>query len=415
MRILALYPFLPYPVVSGAAQRGCYVLEILASRHDVTLVSFAGQDDSPAELSSWNACSLFAREPIVVPRQTDERLSAEGERLRALRRRSRLGLPEGVGFFDAEAMWNRIAALDVRQFDAVHVRFAGMAPYALALKQAAPHLRLIIDLDDNPSLLLYRGLLNSRKKFRLRMFAWQMKEMLRTFAFELAALRRFDSVWICSDIDLRRMSDRIGSGRILVVENVVDAQRLASINRDNVEPVALMIADFNYEPNRAGAEFFVAKVWPRVRSAVPEARLWLVGKNSPSQIQEWSGKEGILATGMVDDVGHYLEHAMISVAPIFVGSGTKLKILEALGAGLPVVTTTMGAEGIEARDGIDLQIADAPGDFADRCIRLLTDQRLRDRFAASGRLLIKERYDIPVMSRAVLKCYEALGNRAVEQ
>jgi glycosyltransferase involved in cell wall biosynthesis len=409
MRILALYPFLPYPVVSGAAQRGFYVLDILASKHEVTLISFVGRDDSPSELPFWKSYSLFAQRPITVPRQTEEKLSPEGKRLRALRQRSRVRVPEGLTFFDTPAMWNRIAELDIGQFDAVHVRFAGMTPYALALKQAAPHLRLVVDLDDNPSLLLYRRLIDSMKKLHLRTFVWQLKELLRTFAFELDELRKFDSVWVCSDVDSSRMSYRIGPDRIKVVENIVDAHNLASINRYNSEPAVLMIASFDYDPNKTGAEFFVAKVWPRIRSVIPEAQLWLVGKNSQSRIQEWSGKQGILVTGMVDDVRPYLERAMISVAPIFVGTGTKLKILEALGAGLPVVTTTIGVEGIEARNGVNLLIANTSENFAEHCIRLLTDQTLRDQFAASGKGLIREKYDLPVMSRRILESYETFG------
>src|SRR5258708_30935059 len=94
---------------------------------------------------------------------------------------------------------------------------------------------------------------------------------------------------------------------------------------------------------------------------------------------ECKGRQGVVVTGLVDDVKHYLARAMISIAPLFVGTGTKLKILEALGAGLPVVTTTIGIEGIEAKDGIDLLIADTAEEFADHCTRLLQDAVLRDR------------------------------------
>src|SRR5579871_2417646 len=126
-------------------------------------------------------------------------------------------------------MWNRLASLDLNAFDAIHVRFAGMALYALALKRMAPHLNLVIDLDDNPSLLLYRKLRNS--KATPRMFLWQARELARMFAFELRYLRKFDSIWICSAIDQKRMSRRIGDRRVVVIENVVDAQALSRIDR----------------------------------------------------------------------------------------------------------------------------------------------------------------------------------------
>jgi glycosyltransferase involved in cell wall biosynthesis len=241
------------------------------------------------------------------------------------------------------------------------------------------------------------------------MFAWELKEFLRTVAFELRELRKFDSVWICSEIDFKRMSRRIGPDRTLIVENVVDAQKLASINRENIESAILMIGDFNYDPNREGADFFVTGAWPRIRSKVAEAQLWLVGKNANAYMLEWNGNQGVVVTGLVDDVKHYLARAMISIAPLFVGTGTKLKILEALGAGLPVVTTTVGIEGIEAKNGVDLLIADTAEEFADHCTRLLEDAALRDRLAKAGQSLVREKYDISVMARAVLRCYDLLG------
>jgi glycosyltransferase involved in cell wall biosynthesis len=319
-----------------------------------------------------------------------------------------VGLPEWLDFFDTAAMWNRISELDLDEFDAVHVRYVSMAPYALALKQAASHLRLVIDLDDIPSVTLYRKLRQPRGKLQWRNLAWQVKELVRMRAFERNELQQFDSVWICSKLDFDRLSTRIGSGRPLIVENVVDANKLAAMNRQDIEPALLLVGDFSYEPNRDGAKFIVTKVWPRVRSAHPEAQLWLVGTCQESNMLDWNGQEGILVTGRVDNVSPYLARAEVAIAPIFGGSGTRLKILEALGAGLPVVTTRLGLEGIEASDGVDLLIADTAEDFADHCIRLLEDPTLRQQLVESGRTLIRNKYDIPVMSQAVLGCYENL-------
>jgi glycosyltransferase involved in cell wall biosynthesis len=406
VRILALYPFLPYPVVSGAALRGCTVLDILAPRHQVTLASFAGRDDSPAELPTWKTYPLLAQQPIIVARQLDEQLTPQAARLRALRPRSSFYVPEGLKFFDVPAMWNRIASLDLSQFDAVHVRFLSMASYALALQRAEPRLRLVIDLDDNPSLLLYRKL--RKEKMRPRELGWQLRELTRLFAFELRELRNFQSVWICSTIDHKRMARRIGSARVLVVENVVDADKLASIDRRNIEPAILMIGDFNYAPNKDGACFFVSQVWPAIRTQLPGTQLWFVGKNSNPQMLEWNGKDGITVTGMVDDVKQYLARAMVSIAPLFVGTGTKLKILEALAAGVPVVTTTLGAEGIDATNGVDILLADTAREFALHCLRLLEDRAERERLTQAGQALIRQKYDISVMSRSVLHCYDQL-------
>jgi glycosyltransferase involved in cell wall biosynthesis len=307
-------------------------------------------------------------------------------------------------------MWNQLADLDIQQFDAVHVRYPYMSLYALALKQASPRLRLVIDVDDITSVLLARKLAYPTKIFRLREFLWEIKELLKTYAFEVGALRAFDSVWVCSELDRCKISRRVGRSRAVVIPNVVDAEKLKSINRNNLEPALLFIGDFNYAPNKEGAEFFVNQAWPKIRSKVPSAELWLIGANRQSQMLAWNGHQGIAVTGAVDDVSQYLERAMVSIAPIFVGAGTRLKILEALGAGLPVVTTSLGAEGIEARNETNLLIADSAEGFANHCVRLLQDPELRKRFTESGKSLIREKYDVGVMSRAVLKCYDLLDS-----
>jgi glycosyltransferase involved in cell wall biosynthesis len=411
MKILALHAFLPYPTISGATLRSASILNILASRHEVTLVSGVGSRDSPSELPAWKTYKRLAREPLLVSRKTDEELSPAGAALRKLLPQSRIGFPELLTYFDSPAMWNRIAELDLQQFDAIHIRYASMALYALALKRAFPNLRIVIDLDDIPTVFLMRRLAFPRNITQLRQSAWQVRQLVRTYAFECTSLREFDSVWICSKVDLYKIEKRIGRGRALIVENVVDAQELASIARQNKEPALLFIGDFTYGPNQEGAEFFTTKVWTKIRSMVPTAQLWLVGANENAGLQQRHGQDGITVTGAVDSVRPYLAQAAISIAPLITGTGTRLKILEALAAGLPVVSTSIGAEGIEGEAGVDLMIADTADNFANCCVQLLQDPALAERLKESGQRLIMKKYDIPVMSRAVLRCYDLLEIR----
>ena len=390
------------------------MLDILAAVHEVALVSFFARDDSEALLSSWKTYERFIQVPMTISRLSDEKLSPEGKRLKAMAPISRFGMPEFLGSFDLPAMWNCIAKLNIQQFDAVHVRYAYMAVYALALKRVAPHLRLIIDLDDIPSVIAFRKVTFPTKPSNARIFLWEIKELLRTYAFERGALRTFDSVWVCSKHDRHKIARQLGADRALIVENVVDTMKLASIERRTVESALLFVGDFNYLPNRQGAEFFIEEVWPAIRSAVPDAQLWLVGSNRQAKILEWNGREGVVVTGFVADVSPYLSRAMMSIAPILVGAGTRLKILEAMGVGLPVVTTSVGAEGIEATNGVDLIVADSARDFANECVRLLRDPASRDRLAESGKSLVKNKYDISIMSRTVLTCYADLAVDSLE-
>ena len=408
MRILALYPFLPYPAAAGSTLRGSAVLEVLVARHEVTLVSLLAREESASQLSSWHLYRKFAREPLTISRLEPEELSPAGEALRAETKTSRSSMPHWMEYFDLPKMWNTLAELDLRKIDVIHVRYISMAPYALALKRVAPHLRLVIDLDDILSVIFLRKLTFPKKLSQVSTFLWELKQIFRMYAFERGPLREFDSIWVCSQPDLRKISRRVGIERSLIVANVVDATKLASIQRQGNDPALLFIGDFNYHPNTQAAEYFVAKIWPAIRARITGAKLWLVGSNRQSSMLAWDGQNGITVTGRVDSVSPYLERAMISIAPLLVGVGTRLKILEALAAGLPVVTTSIGVEGIHARNEIDLLIADTAEDFAAQCIRLLEDGVLRERLRAAGKSLIKERYDISVMSQAILECYDGI-------
>jgi glycosyltransferase involved in cell wall biosynthesis len=412
MRILALYPFLPYPAAAGSKLRGAAVLDILTAKHEVIFASLLAREDSAAQLLSWELYPRFAQEPLTVSREVAEDLSPSGKALRAKVPKPRLGMPHWMEYFDLPAMWNRLAELDLNKIDAVHVRYVSMTPYALALKRAAPHLRLVVDLDDILSVIFLRKLAFPKKLSQVGAYQWELRQIVRMYGFERGELRKFDYVWVCSEHDLRKIGRRVGIERSLIVPNVVNAAKLAAIHRQGDEPALLFIGDFNYHPNSQAAEFFVTKVWPVIRAKVPAARLWLVGSNRQAKILAWNSHDGISVTGAVDSVTPYLERAMISIAPLLVGVGTRLKILEALGVGLPVVTTTIGVEGIDARDGSDLLVADAPEDFAGQCIRLLEDGSLRARLAAAGKHLIKEKYDISVMAKSIDACYDGLERGA---
>jgi glycosyltransferase involved in cell wall biosynthesis len=412
MRILVLYTSLPFPASSGAKLRGSAVLEVLLTRHQVTFVSLLSNEDLQTDHSSWNLYAKFAQEPLLVPRGTNEELSPAGKSLKEKLPQPTLGMPHWMAYFDVPGMWNRLAELNLQDFDTVQVRYESMIPYALALKSIAPHLKLVVDLDDILSAIFWRKLIFPKKPSEIRSFVWHFREMVKMYAFESGPLRQLDSVWVCSNADLGKLVRRTGSGRGLVVANVVDSAKLASMPRRVTKPALLFVGDFNYFPNSGAAHFFVSKVWPLIRSRVPEAELWLVGSNSQPEILAWDGTDGIVVTGLVESVSPYLEEAMISIAPLLIGIGTRLKILEALGVGLPVVTTTIGVEGIDAKNGVDLLIADTAEDFANQCIRLLTEPILREQLAASGKSLIKQKYDMSAMADAILGCYERLSQRS---
>ena len=158
------------------------------------------------------------------------------------------------------------------------------------------------------------------------------------------------------------------------------------------EHVIVFSGNLEYHPNTSAVRFFRQEVWPRLRNQWPDLIWRLVGRN-PQAVRQWTQGDGrIQVTGPVDDAIAELGRAQVAVAPILAGSGTRLKILEAWGAGLPVVSTTLGAEGLPARDGQHLLLADGGEPFARAVTRLLQDAHLRHEMGCAGRALLENQF-----------------------
>ena len=147
----------------------------------------------------------------------------------------------------------------------------------------------------------------------------------------------------------------------------------------------------DYFPNVDAVEFFCANVWPKVRSAFPEAEFFIVGQRPASRVQRWHGKDGITVTGTVEDVRPYLEDAAVYVVPIRIGGGVRLKILEAMAIGKAMISTSVGAEGLDCRAREDILIADRPDAMAEGVVQLLQSKDERDRLGKAARAFAEER------------------------
>lgn len=212
-----------------------------------------------------------------------------------------------------------------------------------------------------------------------------------------------DRVVVCSELDLRRS----GCANAVVVGNGASAPDLDRVRRDRTElrggvPTLFFVGALDYEPNTEAVEWFVREVMPSVRRSVPESRVRIVGRGA-ERVDWVRGRDGVDLIGPVDDLAEELDRADVSIVPIRVGAGTRLKVVEALANRLPLVTTTVGCEGIDVRDDVDALIADDAGAFARACVRLLTDGALRQRLADAGAELFARRYDWDGIEAAVAR------------
>lgn len=174
-------------------------------------------------------------------------------------------------------------------------------------------------------------------------------------------------------------------------------------------PELLFTGTMNYAPNRDGILWFASEIWPHILTQVPEARLLVVGRQPDARVRRLErNNEGIEVTGEVAEMGTYFERATAVIVPLRSGGGTRLKILDAFASARPVVSTRIGAQGIDVEDGEQLLLGDEPREFAQQVVRLLRDADLRSRLSANSRRLIDERYNWRVIAEQYIDALNAM-------
>jgi polysaccharide biosynthesis protein PslH len=370
---LFLAPEAPYPAAGGGALRSASLLEYLALHYDVDVIVFR-QPGAP------DPAALFP--PGRARRVTVLDLPANGRSLpaRVLRNAARVArrVPPLVDRFSGFAT-DIARAVEGRRYALGVIEHSWCAPY---LEQLAPVCgRTVLDLHNVESMWHRRcaEIEGAAAGMAHRVFEDASRQLEQTW------IPRFSEVLVTSDYD----ATLVPSDRVTVYPNA-----LPSIPRPAAgdEEVVVFSGNMEYHPNLAAVAFFRAEVWPRLRERWPGLVWRLVGKNPQAVNQFTCGDPRIEVTGPVEDAVAELARARVAVVPLLSGSGTRLKILEAWAAGLPVVSTTLGAEGLPVGDGKTVLLADGGEAFAREVTRLLTCTELRRSLGNAGRLLLEKEF-----------------------
>jgi glycosyltransferase involved in cell wall biosynthesis len=169
----------------------------------------------------------------------------------------------------------------------------------------------------------------------------------------------------------------------------------------------------DWEPNVDGVEYFCSEVWPSIKAEVPQARFRIVGRNPHSRVQKWASNsinDSIEVTGRVPSVVEHLHQSAVVIVPLRIGGGTRLKIYEAMATGKAVVSTTVGAEGLDVHHGRDIILADDPGSFAQAVIMLLRDPELRRRYEKAA-VETAARYDWPAIGERFSEVLQSVAEK----
>ncbi len=393
MRILFLTQVLPYPLDAGPKVRAYYVLRYLAQHHAVTLVSFVRSTDTPAALAHLRR---FCREIHTTPMPRGRWLDAAH-----LMRSLVTNQPFLIARDEVRAMQRLLTGVikSSGPFDAVHADQLWMAPYALYAQQqsAAPH-RPQVTLDQHNAVYLIpsRMQAGTNNPLKRRLLDLEARKLTR---YETDVCRRFDHVvWVTAE-DYQAVSlhtnERDGklrnSGVIPICTEVADDTGLLRSARSHR---VTFLGGLHYPPNAEGILWFAREVFPAVLAKQPDAVLTVIGKQPPAELQQLPIPAANLeVTGYVDDPQPYLEETAAFIVPLHAGGGMRVKILDAWRWGLPMVSTRIGAEGIQTTPGQDVLIADTACDFAEATVQLLHDAAAGQRIADAGFATLRRHYD----------------------
>ncbi len=387
MRILALASWFPYPPDNGARMRTHNLLCYLAQRHEIVLLSFVRDMPSAGHI---DAVRSYCQEVRTVPFRY-----YRPNRLKALAGLFQ-SLPRDV-FDTYSPEMETLVRKELAEggFDVV-LAFAlgpsgGTAIYVQEI-EGIP--RVIEDLEI--SIIKDRIAIQPRwyQRARLRLTWWKLRNYIARL------LNSVDGCTVVSEKERDNLLDILPDYEPLeVISNSVDLP-LYDGDFGPTEPESLVFSGaLTYKANFWAVEFFLVEVWPGVKAQCPGVKLYVTGRADGVPVNNLPLQDGVIFTGYLDDVRPRIACSSVCVVPMTVGGGTRLKILEAMALGTPVVSTSKGAEGLDVVHGQDIIIADDPGDFAQAVLSLLQDKDLRAKLAANGRRLVEERYSWEIGAR----------------
>ncbi|HEY1379578.1 MAG TPA: TIGR03087 family PEP-CTERM/XrtA system glycosyltransferase [Gemmataceae bacterium] len=375
MRILLLAQRVPYPPHRGDKIATYHYVRHLARRHAVAVACLA---DGRADLDNVAGLASLATSVDAVV------CSPVRRRVRALAALAG-NRPLTVAYFDEPELRARVRGrLAAERFDVALVYGSGVAQFVEPFRD----LPRVIQFSDLDSLKWadYAGATRPPRRWVYR------TEARRLLAYERRLAATSARSLVCSEREAAEFRRHIPGVPVDVVRNGVDLDRFRPADAAKDPHNLVFTGVMNYLPNVDGAVWFCREVWPRVRAEVPEATFTVCGSSPTPEVTALGRLPGVTVTGAVPAVEPYLAKAGVGVIPVRIARGVQNKLLEAMAAGLPTVTTTAAGAGVEAADGRDLFVADDPAEFAAAVVRLLRDGRLRDRVGRAARAAVEANY-----------------------
>jgi polysaccharide biosynthesis protein PslH len=394
MKVLMLTPYLPYPLFSGGQIRTYNLLKNLADKHEITLFSFIRQDKERIHLDKL---ARFCKKVKVFPR-------------RPAWDKKNIFLAGFTPFpFVMIATYLSLTVRKAIKFELENYNYDLIHAEPFYMMPNIPKTKIpILLVEQTIEYMVYKKYVDDFSKAVLKPFMYF--DVYKLKFWEKLYWQKATRLAAMSEEDKEIMQKVVKDKKIDVVANGVDIDFFSKtkIKRPK-DPVVLFVGNFKWLPNKDAAVFLTKKIWPKIKKSVPNARLWIVGKNPTEKILALGKHQGVKVEGSIDDIRQALGSSTVMLAPIRNGRGTKYKVLESMAAKLPVVSTPLGIDGIKAKDGKEVLVADNADTLAKKTVKLLKNKALGKKLAANAFKLVSEKYNWNYVASCLDKVYKELG------
>ena len=395
MRILVFYPYIPYPLNRGAYQRTFHLLKGLARRHEIDFIAPAENGEGLEHKGLFEEfCGRVEFVPFSHPRWQ-----------KLFPKRLLNPLPATAAHWTIPAVQ---AALDrllaEKDYDVIHICDIVLAQFFMKRHRDIPLVSDRTRVD-----LFYQIMEQRRMNFSLSARLLNYENHVKLWFYERAVARRSEMEIVCGPDDADFMHRFIKPKcPVAVIPNGVDLDyfhRDAAPGPRDPKPTLLFCGAMDYNPNIDALRWYFGEIHAALRARVPELRVLIVGKDPVSEVKAYNAQPNVTVTGVVPDVRPYYARSWLQMVPLQIGGGTRLKIVESLAMGTPVVSTTMGAQGLDLRDDVDILLADTAVNFVNQTARGLQDAALRQRLEREGLETVRSRLSWVTLGEELCRIY----------
>lgn len=395
MRILLLSNDVPYPPNSGYRLRLYNLLYRIAKEHDIWLVTFLPEYE---KLTDLDYLSSICREVVIVPLAYQGALANPWKAMRYFL----MGNPPDLRMYDSREFAEKIRALISRiDFDIIQIEDSHMSIYLDYLPKSLRSRAILTFHDVNFQKHERLSQVEPKRARRLRL--WLHGRQMRRW--EPRQAQRFGHCITMSHSDKSILMNANPALKITVLPNGVNTQDYTPLPFPANSVRLLYVGTMEYRPNIDAVTYFCRNIYPIIKEEYPNIEFWIVGKDPAPEVLELEGG-GVHVTGEVENLLPYYKDGTICVIPLRAGGGTRLKILEAMALGRPIVSTTIGCEGLTVKNGEHLLIADTPELFASHVLMLLKDKQKWLQLTRQARALAVDSYDWDLIVQKHIQLYE---------